>query len=232
MRTGLIAAGVALALLAVVVLTLFLPHPEADRGGPAVQGLPWQIESLPDGRSRVFGLTLGSSTLDEARTKLGADMQVAIVAAPGETGALEAFIEDAVLGAVTGKLILTADADVATLQAMRERAGKSEYMESTTRKYSLHADDLERAYRAPIRAIAFIPSVNLDEQIVLQRFGPPAERIRVSEQTEHFLYPGKGLDLVLDAKGKELLQYVAPRNFAALREPLVAKAAQPAGAGS
>jgi hypothetical protein len=42
----------------------------------------------------------------------------------------------------------------------------------------------------------------------------------VSEKRVHLLYPEKGLDVVVDSDGKELLQYVAPRNFAELREPL------------
>ena len=60
----------------------------------------------------------------------------------------------------------------------------------------------------------------MDEAIILQRFGTPAERIRQGETLEHFLYPDKGLDLVLDSKGKEVLQYVAPADFARLRAPL------------
>ena len=81
------------------------------------------------------------------------------------------------------------------------------------------------ADRAPIRSIAFIPSTNLDEATILQRFGAPAERLRGGEHIEHFLYPARGLDVVLDAKGKELPQYVAPRDFARLRQPLAARPA-------
>ena len=56
--------------------------------------------------------------------------------------------------------------------------------------------------------------------MILERFGQPAERIRVGENLEHFLYPAKGLDVVLDSKGRELFQYVAPARFDALRAPL------------
>jgi hypothetical protein len=55
--------------------------------------------------------------------------------------------------------------------------------------------------------------------VILERFGQPAERIRVNEHLEHLLYPAKGLDIVLDSKGRELLQYVAPARFEALRAP-------------
>jgi hypothetical protein len=53
--------------------------------------------------------------------------------------------------------------------------------------------------------------------------------VEISEKRVHLLYPQQGLDVVVDGNGKELLQYVAPRNFASLREPLrAAVAVQPA----
>ena len=39
----------------------------------------------------------------------------------------------------------------------------------------------------------------------------------------HLLYPMQGLDVMVDKDGKELLQYVAPQQFAHLRDPLVAE---------
>jgi hypothetical protein len=93
-------------------------------------------------------------------------------------------------------------------------------MESSTRKITLNPDDLAAIEKMAVKAISVIPSVNLDEATVIQRFGPPGERLVVSEKRVHLLYPEKGLDVVVDSDGKELLQYVAPRNFAELREPL------------
>jgi hypothetical protein len=72
-----------------------------------------------------------------------------------------------------------------------------------------------------VKAVSVIPTVNLDEATIVQRFGQPGERIQVSEKRVHLLYPEKGLDVVVDGDGKELLQYVAPRDFALLREPLL-----------
>jgi hypothetical protein len=221
-----------LAVLALVIAVIVTPLFFLDSGpGPSARstgGPPWQIGVLPDGTSKVFGLTIGASTLADARSRLGSDMQLAIVAAPGEAGSLEVFYTSVNLGSVTGKLILTGDVAPATVAAMRERAVKTEYMEGVTRKSTLRPEDQEVALRAPIRAVGFIPSIDLDEDLVRQRFGPPAERIRSGEHVEHLLYPDKGLDLVLDARGKEFLQYVAPRAFAHLREPLVAaRAATP-----
>lgn len=217
--------GVILILIVVAVAAAVLLRPGEERRTQPIEGLPWQIETLPDGGSKVFGLTLARSTLGDARARFGADgMEVAVVAAPGEAGALEAYYSDFTAGVVTGKLVLLADADRDTVARLRERAVKAEYMDSTTRKYLLDPDDLPIAWRAPIAAITFIPSVNLDEETVLKRFGTPRERIRSNERIEHLLYPDKGLDLALDSKGKEVLQYVTPRAFARLREPLVNQA--------
>ena len=210
---------------AVLMLLLMLASPAPDRSTASAEGLPWQIEIQPDGASRVFGLTLGRSTLADARARFALEPQVAVVAARDEAGSLEAYFESVMAGFVTGKVVLTLELSTDAVDRMRARAVKTEYMESTTRKSTLGAEDRQLADRTPIRSIAFIPSSHLDEATILQRFGTPAERLRGGEHIEHFLYPAKGLDVVLDAKGKELLQYVAPRDFARLREPLAARPA-------
>jgi hypothetical protein len=215
--------AVLLVIIAVFAARIFLSPPADNSVGKPVEGLPWQIQVQPDGDSKVAGLTLGVSTMADARSRFGRDVQVAIVAAPGEIGNAEAFFYSVTFGAVSGKALVTADIAPKEIESMRQRAAKVEYMESSTKKWTLAPEDLTTVYAAPIRTLTFIPAANLDEQIVLERFGKPAERIRASEHTEHFLYPALGLDLILDSKGKEVLQYVPPKRFAELRAPLLAK---------
>lgn len=211
-------------LVALLAAPLLFVDLESQPPAPLTDGLPWQIEVLPDGGTRVFGLLPGTSTLDDARVRLGPDVQVALIVAPGGSGSVEAYYDRLTAGFVKGKMILTLDTSLVQREEMLKRALKAEYMESATRRITLADSDLQVLGQAQIFAIAFIPAANLSADVVLQRFGAPAERIRSSEQTEHFLYPDKGLDLRLDAKGKEVLQYVAPRDFARLRDPLLAAA--------
>ncbi len=206
--------------LAVLVGPVVWQFLNFDPKAVPTSGLPWQIETLPGGESRVFDLTLGKSTLTDARARFGPEMELAIVATPTEAGNVEGYYETLTLGFVAGKMIITADLPQDVIEGMRERAPKTEYMQSTTRKATLAEADRALALAAPIRGIAFIPSAQLDEAVILERFGQPAERIRVGENLEHFLYPAKGLDVVLDSKGRELFQYVAPARFDALRAPL------------
>jgi hypothetical protein len=206
--------------LLLLVLPFLFPSSGSKQGDASLLPAPWQIEAQSDGTTRAFGLTLGRSTLEEARSLIGADPQVALIVAPGESGSVEAYFDSVQTGPVTGKMVLTLVSTAEQRAQMLKRARKADYMESTTRRVELGDEDLALAQKAAIEALVFIPAANLDEQIVLQRFGQPAERIRSGEHREHFLYPDKGLDLQLDAKGKEVLQYVAPRDFSRLREPL------------
>lgn len=200
-----------------LVLPFFIPARKPPEGVDI--NLPWQITLNEAGNSEVFGLTPGESTLLDAHKRFGNDFEVAIIAAPNEPGTLEAYYAQVPLGSILGRLIFTLDSpDIA---AMRERAIKREYMESSTRKITLHPDDRAQAEQAVIRAITLIPSASLDEQIITERFGPATEILPMGETLTHYLYPEKGLDIVHDRKGKEVLQYVAPKNFAEqIRAPL------------
>ncbi len=215
-----------LATLALLALPFVLTGGDAQRhtGVPDI-GMPWQIEPVDGGFSRVFGVEIGRMPFGEARERLGGGAPVvALVGAVGGAGSLEAFYESFSAGLLSGKLVLTLATTLEERERMLQRAVKAEYMEGATRRIQLAAEDLAWSDTRPVIAMAFIPAVNLDEQIVLQRFGTPAERIREGEHREHFLYPDKGLDLQLDAKGREVLQYVAPKDFERLlRAPLRAR---------
>ena len=212
---------IALVLLALIV-PFFLPGAGKQAGVDPDSNLPWQIAVDGQGGSTVFGLQPGVSTLGDVRQRLGSEIEVAIIADPNEIGSLEGYYAQVPLGFVLAKMVVTVDVPDEAISAMRERALKAKHMESTTRRITLHPDDLAAAERLPVRAISLIPTTNLDEATIVQRFGEPGERIVVSEKRTHLLYPVLGLDVLVDKDGKELLQYVAPRDFARLREPLLA----------
>lgn len=207
-------------ILIVAVLTVlpFLPG-NSHRSGP-IKDLPWQIQLLPDGGSRVFGLTLDRSTLADARQHFGDDMELAVIAGHGEKGSLEAYYNKVTAGVLTGKMVLVTSVDAATLAQLKRNAAKTEVMDTGAMKYVISNEDRPRAYDAPITSITFIPSTDLDEKIAEKRFGTPASRISGGKYSVHLLYPDKGVDLILNNEGKDILQYVAPRNFDRLRKPL------------
>ena len=210
-----------LVLIALALAVSFWARPPQAPEPRAVEGLPWQIEVLEDGSSRVFGLTLGRDTLGDVLARLGPDMELAIIVAGEGPESLELYYSRYTAGVLTGKLVLSGELDAATLAAMRQRSGLPRYLDSGARKYHLQREDLARAHAAPLQSITFIPDARLDEDIAIRRFGPPVETVRQGKTTIHLLYPHLGLDLMLNKGYRDVLQYVAPREFEHLRAPLL-----------
>ena len=206
-------------LIIILVLAIY-PFLGKEEKPVGVVGLPWQIEILPDGSTKVFGLVPGQTTLGQAVARLGEDMELAVMAAAGEIGSLEMYYDQHRTGLLSAKLVLAAAIDVDSLQAMRDNAPSTKVMKSGALKYVLNRDDHKDAFKSVIQSIAYIPSTNLDHETITKRFGEPAEVITTDDQVRHYLYPAKGLDVILNEDGKEVLQYVAPSDFGRLRDPL------------
>lgn len=252
MKQALVIAA-ALAAVLIAAMAFFRPG-GISPAAQSVEQAPWQVQVLPGGASRVFGLVLApqgsaaaapgasgpdsppsGSTLADAQALLGPSLQVALIAAGQEPGTLEAYVDGLTAGFITGKLVLAAHLPPEQARAMRERAVERQPLPSGALRHTLADADLDAARRAPLAGLSFLPSVRLDATMVAQRFGPAGERLRAGGQL-HLLYPALGLVVSLDGDGSQaarvVMQYVAPSRFAALREPLLraaAAASSPAG---
>jgi hypothetical protein len=207
---------------------------QALRGGPApTPGMsapreaPWTIEQPASGQTRVFGLTLPGATFGEARTRWGEDLRGAVIAPPGGAPVLEGYVERFDAGGITGRLLLSFDADPTALARWRD-AVPGAATESGARRHALGDAARAEAAAAALVGITFIPAAQLDGDILAARFGQPSERLRENQRLEHWLYPALGLAVALDSDGKDLLQYVSPGDFEPrLAAPLRAAAARP-----
>ena len=206
-----------LILFLVLGVLLYVMQLETDKSSTkkVMTGLPWQIEVLPDGNSSVFGITLGSSTFADVK-RLTGDGDIAVMSTSPSDISLEMYVNRFQAGVLTGKLVLVANPSWEKLTAIRSRAIRS----GGENKFKMHPDDRGQADLSVIESMAFIPLVHLDENVVRQRFGEPDEIIK-SKTLTHMLYPAKGLDVIIDSDGKEVLQYISPKNFSKLSEPLL-----------
>ncbi len=218
-------------LFALVAVTLAAyPFLNQSEEPETLTGLPWQIEILDDGSTKIFGLQPGKSLLSDALKILGADMDMAIITASGELanddagnyniGSLEMYYGHYKAGLLSGKLVLQSNASEQDIKRWRENSPKFDYMPTgLAKKHLLLDSDLEQALEKTIISLTFIPAVNLDEEVILARFGQPDQRVELAGVI-HFLYPKKGLDIALHEESKEVLQYVAPDAFQKLIQPL------------
>ncbi len=182
--------------------------------------MPWQIEILPDGHSKVFGLIPGKTTLREAVAVLGNDNELAIVESKTSTS-LEMYFSHYQAGPLAAKLVLAAKTDPDDLQQWKQRAIKKDYIGvGKAKKYILATADREAALNSVLRAIAFIPAVNLDDDVVRKRFGEPEEKIGADTGGDLLPVPQKGLAITLSPKPEKCCNTLRRLDFASLRAPL------------
>lgn len=205
--------------LVALALALMLPGGRAPEHEPR---LPWQIETLPDGGARVFGLTLGRSSLADARQVLGADGALTLFRSPDGEISLEAYFERLFISGLKADLVLNLELDPAEVQSLYDRGQRVSQLGSGTQKVELAALDRERMAAAPIRLITYLPTADLEPELLARLFGEPARRVaEVDSGIEHWLYPDKGLDIAVNSEGKEVFQYIAPERFGELTAPLI-----------
>jgi hypothetical protein len=204
--------------LALVLIGILMPAPDSERG----QFLPWQIEHTAQGATRVFGITLGETTLETAEKQMrGTTAEVTMFATPDGLYRVEAYFDKVVLGGFASKMIMVMQLSPEVREAMYLRGARISTLGSGTNKVTLSSEDLLRTYAAPIASLAYLTRATLDDELLLKRFGEPVERVTEPESgTTHWLYPELGLDIALSSKGKAVLQYVLPKDFEALAQPL------------
>lgn len=229
-----LAAGLLSLLIAFVpaLWRTFAGPPPATATAPAGDA-PWQVVLPAPGHSRVFGLSLPGSTLAQARQRWGDALQPALIVGGDGTLALEAYVEKFEAAGVGGRLLLAFDAETTATALARWRAALPGVPQpSGSRRHGLQAAALAELAPAALVGLSFIPAAQLGAQVLTARFGAPAERITSGERLEHWLYPAIGLAVVLDAEGRDVLQYTAPADFerrlaAPLRPASAAAAATP-----
>ena len=190
--------------------------------------LPWQTSVTPEGDLSVLGVTVGRTTLGEAEEIFKEPAEVSLFAKDSGSKSVEAYFDSVDVSGLRARIVVVMTVDEASLNGMFDRGVRIANMGGGRRKVTLADDDLGRLMQMPIASLTYIPKINLTAEMVRSRFGEPAERIAEPDsKVEHWLYPDRGLDLALDAEGKEVLQYVRPANFEQIRAPLLKAAVKP-----
>jgi hypothetical protein len=184
--------------------------------------VPWHIEHPTPDSVKVFGLTLGQSNPDEAEKRFKEDGKPSLFKSPSGKLVAEVFFEQVDLAGLRAKVVVTVAASEAELKEMYER-GLRLASTGSGKKITLSPDDIARLRSLPIDSLTYMPGVRVEEAMFLKRFGEPEQRIREKKSgAVHWLYPKNGLDITLGGGEKPLLQFVPPKDFSKLLDPLKA----------
>ncbi len=212
--------GVSALVIASIAILLWAP----DNSVNTPEMLPWKITHPTPDTTRVFGITLGQTTLDQAAQifKHEAEVEISLFKPTEGPMGVEAFTEEVNFNGLKAKIVMNIALPDEELQGMFQRGLR---MNNTTsgKRITLTADDLARVRKVPVTSLTYLPNVTLEEAIITKRFGEPAQRVRENKTNAvHWLYPQHGLDVVLGGKEKPLLQYLTPKDFELFRTPLLA----------
>lgn len=200
-----------------VIIGILMP------GQPREQSvnLPWQVELMADGSTRVFGLVLGKSTLQDAQQIFQEDAELSMFATDDGKRVVEGFFNQLTLSGLRAKMVVALDYSAQELAGIFDRGARISTMGSGQRKVALSGEDKTAAMHTPIASITYLPKANLDAAMVEKRFGLPVEKIKEQKtDVEHWLYPEQGLDIALSDEQKDILQYTLPSQFEKLVAPL------------
>jgi hypothetical protein len=213
-----------LGVVALVIVSIFLLLLAPDNAVHTPGTLPWNITHPTPDSTRVFGITLGKTTLDQTAEVFKGQAEVEISLFKPTDGKLgvEAFVEEVNYNGLKAKIVMNIAVPPEELQGMFQRGLRINSTPSGKR-ITLTFDDLARVRNLPIASLTYLPTVSLEEAVITKRFGEPAQRVRESRTgVIHWLYPQHGLDIVLGGKEKPLLQYLPPKDFELLSAPLLA----------
>jgi hypothetical protein len=208
--------------LSIAAISIILLAPDNSVNTPDT--LPWKITHPTPDTTRVFGLTLGQTTLDEAAAafKHETEVEISLFKPTDSKMSVEAFFEEVNFNGLKAKIVMTIAVPPEELQGMFQRGLRMNSAPSGKR-ITLTFDDLARVRKLPVASLTYLPNVRLEDALIAKRFGEPAMRVREPKSgVTHWLYPQHGLDVALSPSEKPLLQYLSPKDFELLRLPLLA----------
>lgn len=186
------------------------------------QFLPWQIDINPAGFSRVFGITLGETTLQEANSIFHDSAEVSLFVSPMEQYKVEAYFDKVILGGFSAKIVLVINLPQDQLATMYARGSRVSSLGSGRKKVTIAQEDLIQVMLSPVASLTYLTHARVDDDFMIKRFGEPSHRVQ--EQNGgviHWLYPERGLDVVLNDRGNAVFQYISPGLFDELMAPLL-----------
>jgi hypothetical protein len=209
--------GIAIAALLVMGVAFFQGDKPVENSD-----FPWHIGHPTADTIKVFGVTLGQTSTDEAEQYFREEAKPILFKSHSGKLSVEVFFEQVNLAGLKARIVLSIKAPDSELPAMFDR-GLRINVTGNGKEITLTPEDAAKIFMMPISSLTYMPLVRLDDAIFIKRFGQPDLRIREKKSgVVHWLYPRNGLDIALGGEEKPLLQYVSPNDFDKLVDPLLA----------
>lgn len=163
---------------------------------------PWDINVHDNGNIRIFGITLGKTTLQDANQILASFPETRLIDLNSQPR-LVAIYDELNIGGFVAKIELDYGLEDTELSVLKSKVNKDDDGE-----YGLLEKDTELSLLSKvINKLTYQPSIDYDIDEILQRFGPAKTEVRLSKTLTRMDYPGQGLKIFIDAEGPDRFTY-------------------------
>lgn len=163
---------------------------------------PWEINIHDNGNIRVFGITLGKTTIQDANQILANFPETRVMKdTPQER--IVAVYDELNIGGFIASIELNYALDAETLLKLTR---------NTTilaeKNYGMLNKDVEMTLLSTvINGLIYRPNIDYDIDAILQRFGEPASEDKLTETITRMNYPELGLEIIIDSQAPDQFIY-------------------------
>lgn len=168
--------------------------------------MPWNIEIQNNGTSRVFGITLGKTQLQDANQILAQYPETHFIPASDNMPARLVSVYDELN---TGGLLASIELEYELEQSTLAEYEKSALTVADKPYLQLSDRHQMQLLSATIKTLIYKPAIDYELDVILQRFGPATEQLPINDSTQRWLYPELGLDIMIDSAGPDTFIYTA-----------------------
>ena len=174
---------------------------------PKNQSMPWQSYVNNKQKTVIFNLVIGQSKLSDAMSLFGREVEVSLFENDQQKQTLEAYYSKTKVGGLSATVILNLKIDPQQLEYFNLYIDETEKLptgnQKTTYKPSVEAEMLDLV----VDSLTFIPSADLEQATIKRLFGEPDNVQPHDEIIEYWYYDEKGLRIIVDQEGKEILEF-------------------------
>jgi len=165
---------------------------------------PWDIQIQENGASRVFGLTLGKSNIQEANQIFASFAETRLITDGNDRYALIAHYNELVMDGIVSDLDLYYQLEQTVLQQLHRNLATAKNNGQQQKMYTLPPAVEMEYLSTPIARIVYKPAIQYGEELITQRFGTPQQIVQIDDRQRHWIYPDSGLTIrLLDHQPEE-----------------------------
>lgn len=197
-----------------LIIAMILAVIDQKESVPELDYQPWQVDRLDNGTSRVFGITLGKTTVQEANQIFANFAETRLnTEDPDRTGTqiqLNAYHDQLIFNGQIASVKLRYKLNSKQLQSLYENAilFHSDAAQKSDKDYlTVDTEEEISLLNTPIDCITFIPATRYTEESIREHLGDAIDTKQLEDGRRILNYPDKGLKIIITPGKSEQFIY-------------------------